>query len=110
MFVTFFNGVTGLVGLSQLSNTFVDNPEKVYTVGQVVKCHVLTCDAQKKRISLSFLVSFPVTHLLVRVLARRSRPRSMRRKSKSRRFSRRRRTAGASSKSEAYVNESLGSA
>lgn len=55
VFVTFFNGVTGLVGLSQLSNNFVDNPEKVYTAGQVVKCHVLTCDAQKKRISLSFL-------------------------------------------------------
>jgi ribosomal protein S1 len=57
VFVTFFNNVTGLAGLSQLSNTFVDNPEKVYSVGQVIKCHVLTCDAQKKRISLSFLVS-----------------------------------------------------
>jgi ribosomal protein S1 len=67
VFVTFFNGVTGLVGLSQLSNNFVDNPEKVYTAGQVVKCHVLTCDAQKKRISLSFLVPFAVT--LTRVLA-----------------------------------------
>lgn len=56
VFVTFFNGVTGLVGRDQLSNSFIARPEEVYSVGQVVKCRVLTCDAVQKRISLSFLV------------------------------------------------------
>lgn len=59
VFVTFFNGVTGLVGLTQLSNSFIARPETVFSVGQVVKCRVLTSDPEKKRITLSFLVNVP---------------------------------------------------
>ncbi|MEA5503131.1 Tex family protein [Halotia wernerae UHCC 0503] len=43
----------GLVHISQLSNRFVDDPQKVIKVGQVVKVKVLEVNEKLKRVSLS---------------------------------------------------------
>lgn len=43
----------GLVHVSQLSNSFVDDPHKVVRSGQIVKVKVLEVDEQRKRISLT---------------------------------------------------------
>jgi len=43
----------GLVHISQLSDTFVDNPNKIVKVGQHVWVHVSEVDAKRKRIALS---------------------------------------------------------
>ena len=43
----------GLVHISQISNSFVDDPKKFVTVGQVVKVQVLEVNEKLKRISLS---------------------------------------------------------
>ncbi len=43
----------GLVHISQLADRFIDNPNKVVKVGQVVKVQVLEIDEKLKRISLS---------------------------------------------------------
>ncbi len=43
----------GLVHISQLANTFVDDPNKVVKVGQIVKVKVLEVDVQRKRIQLT---------------------------------------------------------
>ncbi|QGU02299.1 hypothetical protein CKALI_07185 [Corynebacterium kalinowskii] len=43
----------GLVHVSQLANTFVDDPHKVVRSGQIVKVKVLEVDEQRKRISLT---------------------------------------------------------
>ncbi|MBN3947142.1 MAG: RNA-binding transcriptional accessory protein [Nostoc sp. NMS7] len=43
----------GLVHISQLADRFVDDPNKVVKVGQVVKVQVLEIDEKLKRISLS---------------------------------------------------------
>ncbi len=43
----------GLVHISQLSDTFVSDPNQVVKVGQVVKVKVLEVNAQLKRVSLS---------------------------------------------------------
>jgi len=43
----------GLVHISALANTFVDDPRKVVKTGDVVKVKVLSSDAKRKRISLT---------------------------------------------------------
>jgi protein Tex len=43
----------GLVHISQLSDTFVSDPNQIVKVGQVVKVRVLEVNAQLKRVSLS---------------------------------------------------------
>ncbi|MBN8703339.1 MAG: RNA-binding transcriptional accessory protein [Bacteroidetes bacterium] len=43
----------GLVHVSQLSDTFVTDPNTVVKVGQKVWVHVTECDVQRKRIALS---------------------------------------------------------
>lgn len=43
----------GLVHISQLANTFVDDPHKVVKVGQIVKVKVLEVDVSRKRIQLT---------------------------------------------------------
>jgi uncharacterized protein len=43
----------GLVHISQLANTFVDDPHKVVKVGQIVKVKVLEVDSARKRIQLT---------------------------------------------------------
>jgi uncharacterized protein len=43
----------GLVHISELSDTFVKNPQSVVTVGQSVQVRVKGVDLKKNRISLS---------------------------------------------------------
>ena len=43
----------GLVHISELSDTFVDDPAKVVSVGEVIKARVLDVDMKRRRISLS---------------------------------------------------------
>jgi uncharacterized protein len=43
----------GLVHISQLSDTFVDDPNTIIKVGQKVWVHVTECDVKRKRIALS---------------------------------------------------------
>ncbi len=43
----------GLVHISQLSDNFVNDPNQIVKVGQVMKVRVLAVDAQLKRVSLS---------------------------------------------------------
>jgi uncharacterized protein len=43
----------GLVHVSELSNGFVDDPQKVVKPGQIVQTRVISVDAERKRISLS---------------------------------------------------------
>lgn len=43
----------GLIHISQLSNTFVKDPNEIVAVGNVVKVKVLEVDAPRKRISLT---------------------------------------------------------
>jgi uncharacterized protein len=43
----------GLVHVSQLSDSFVKDPQKAVSVGQIVTVRVLEADPARKRISLS---------------------------------------------------------
>jgi uncharacterized protein len=43
----------GLIHISQLANTFVEDPGDVVTVGDVVRVKVLEVDLQRRRIALS---------------------------------------------------------
>lgn len=43
----------GLVHISQITNRFIKHPGEVLKVGDVVKVWVLSCDTEKKRISLT---------------------------------------------------------
>jgi uncharacterized protein len=43
----------GLVHISQLSNSFVNDPHQVVKVGQIVKVKVLEVDLQRKRVQLT---------------------------------------------------------
>ena len=51
----------GLVHISMLSNSFVDDPHKVVKVGDVVKVKVLEVDMARKRISLSMRLDEKLT-------------------------------------------------
>jgi len=43
----------GMIHISELSDTFVQNPTEVVKIGQQVTAHVLSVDPQRRRISLS---------------------------------------------------------
>lgn len=43
----------GLIHISQLANTFVEDPSEVVSVGDIVRVKVLEVDVQRRRISLS---------------------------------------------------------
>lgn len=51
----------GLVHISMLSNSFVDDPHKVVKVGNVVKVKVLEVDVARKRIALSMRLDEKLT-------------------------------------------------
>ncbi|XP_078485324.1 protein RRP5 homolog [Ciona intestinalis] len=53
-FVKFYDDVTGFVPHHQLSATPVQNPQKLFFIGQVVKCRVISNDAGNKKLKLSF--------------------------------------------------------
>ena len=52
-FVEIFPGVEGLVHISQISHTRVENPKDVLTAGQEVKVKVLDVKPEEERVSLS---------------------------------------------------------
>ncbi|KAH7476596.1 rRNA biogenesis protein RRP5 [Phytophthora ramorum] len=52
--VTFYNNVYGLVPMAVLQQAGIENLEEAYVLGQVVKTRVTRCDANKKRLMLSF--------------------------------------------------------
>lgn len=52
LFVEIDKGVSGLVHISEVSNTFIQDINDIYSVGDTVKVKVLECDDPKK-ISLS---------------------------------------------------------
>lgn len=54
----------GLVHISMLSNSFVDDPHKVVKVGDVVKVKVLEVDVARKRIALSMRLDEKLTERL----------------------------------------------
>ncbi|KAG2774744.1 rRNA biogenesis protein [Phytophthora cactorum] len=52
--VTFYNNVYGLVPMAVLQQAGIENLEEAYVLGQVVKARVTRCDANRKRLMLSF--------------------------------------------------------
>ncbi len=47
----------GFVPRKELSIEHIDLPEKVFYVGQVVRCQVITCEPDEKKALLTFKVS-----------------------------------------------------
>ncbi|XP_044173478.1 protein RRP5 homolog [Acropora millepora] len=56
-FVTFYNDVVGLAHVSELGVPPNTELQTAFYIGQVVLCHVIGCNVEKSRISLSFLSS-----------------------------------------------------
>ncbi|HLO50327.1 MAG TPA: S1 RNA-binding domain-containing protein [Kamptonema sp.] len=56
-----FEGVTGLLHIKQVSQKYINNLEKVFTVGQEIKAMIIDLNEERGRISLStkILESFP---------------------------------------------------
>lgn len=46
-------GVDGLIHISQISNTRIDKPSDVLSIGQEVEVKITDIDLEKKRVSLS---------------------------------------------------------
>ena len=56
-----FCGVQGLVHITELSWQKVTMPERVVSVGEDVRCQILSMDPSRGRINLSLKVSLPGT-------------------------------------------------
>ncbi|XP_050397844.1 protein RRP5 homolog [Patella vulgata] len=52
--VAFYNNIKGWVPLSELSEEKIEQPEKVFYLGQVVRCRVKNYDEETNKIVLSF--------------------------------------------------------
>jgi small subunit ribosomal protein S1 len=52
-FVEIYNGVEGLVHISELSEQHVENPRQVLNEGDVVRVRILEIDTERRRLSLS---------------------------------------------------------
>jgi small subunit ribosomal protein S1 len=52
-FVEIYNGVEGLVHISELSEHHVENPRQVLNEGDVVRVRILEIDTERRRLSLS---------------------------------------------------------
>ena len=55
IFVTFFNDISGFVGLDELGLTSDQTPQNAFTVGQILKVRVISVSLQRKRMKLSLL-------------------------------------------------------
>ncbi|KAK9823324.1 hypothetical protein WJX72_001906 [[Myrmecia] bisecta] len=53
VFVRFLGQLTGRAGLAQLSDTFVSEPARHFSVGQSVRCQVAQVDAPRQRFTLT---------------------------------------------------------
>lgn len=56
LLISFYNDVKGFVSKSYVSTEPVDNLEKVFTEGQVVKCRIVSVNPEKKNIVLSLII------------------------------------------------------
>ena len=52
--VHFYENVHALVPISELSDEYVKNPSDIFSVGQVMKCRVLSVDAANEKMRASF--------------------------------------------------------
>jgi len=66
IFVTFFNDISGLVGLDDLGLTSDQTPQNAFTVGQIVKVRVVSVNLQRKRLRLSLLSKKQAAELMLR--------------------------------------------
>ena len=53
VFVKIDDEYSGLIHISEISNKFVNNLEKLYMVGDVIEAKVISVDESKKQVSLS---------------------------------------------------------
>ena len=53
IFVKLENEFSGLIHISEISNKFVNNIEKLYILGDVIEAKVMEIDEEKKQVKLS---------------------------------------------------------
>ena len=53
VFVKLENGYDGLIHISEVSNKFVNNIEKLYIQGDIIEAKVIEVDEEKKQVKLS---------------------------------------------------------
>src|SRR5690242_2239741 len=59
-FINFYNRVSGLLPVSNMSSSHIDNAIGLYSVGQTLSCRVVNADAKHKKITLTMLVCTPL--------------------------------------------------
>ncbi|BDT04540.1 S1 RNA-binding domain-containing protein [Spiroplasma ixodetis] len=47
------NNYTGLIHISNISNSFVNNVEDYFSIGEVIKVEIISIDKDNKKLSLS---------------------------------------------------------
>ena len=52
-FVEIYEGIEGLVHISELANRHVERPDEVVSVGQQVQVKIIEIDSERRRLSLS---------------------------------------------------------
>ena len=52
-FVEIYEGIEGLVHISELANRHVERPDEVVSVGQQVQVKIIEIDSDRRRLSLS---------------------------------------------------------
>jgi small subunit ribosomal protein S1 len=52
-FVEIYEGIEGLVHISELANRHVERPDEVVSVGQIVQVKIIEVDSERRRLSLS---------------------------------------------------------
>jgi len=52
-FVEIYEGIEGLVHISELANRHVERPDEVVSVGQIVNVKIIEVDSERRRLSLS---------------------------------------------------------
>lgn len=57
LLVLFFNGVKGWISSREFSTEIIDYPEKVFHIGQVIKCCVLSCFPEQQTLKLSLKIA-----------------------------------------------------
>ncbi|KAJ3336879.1 rRNA biogenesis protein rrp5 [Gonapodya sp. JEL0774] len=62
--VTFFGGVRALVPIPEMSDGFIEKASSIASVGQVVKCRILTVDAASEKLRCSFKMAERVGNVL----------------------------------------------
>jgi len=53
-FVTFYNGFSTFVPVGECSETFVNDVSEKFSIGQTIKCRVVSVDQEKKSLRVSF--------------------------------------------------------